>query len=201
MAPEPDDLQEARRQVKALEGVLRRSGWYDRASLQDAQYRWAATGLSVEASEAYLAAGIADPRVAAEFCFELSISAKQIQLAGIGEQVSIGSMPVEDAATIILGPRAAGGVDQYRAALHQEAAGDLDSVLKEGSRWWQARIQRLAGFLDDQPVPSERVGWLSQQSDHLLLGWRDAAASWAGPLTGTSLRRSCASCSTTTPTR
>jgi hypothetical protein len=183
MAPEPDDRQEVRRQVKALEGVLRRSGWYGRASLQDAQYRWAATGLSVEAIEAYLAAGIADPRVAAEFCFELSISAKQIQLAGIGEQVSIGSMPVEDAATIILGPRAAGGVDQYRAALHQEAASDLDSVLKEGSRWWQARIQRLAGFLDDQPVPSERVGWLSQQSDHLLLGWRDAAASWAGPLT------------------
>jgi hypothetical protein len=131
----------------------------------------------------YLAAGIADPRVAAEFGFELGISAKQIQLAGIGEQVSIGSMPVEDAATIILGPRAAGGVDQYRAALHQEAAGDLDSVLQEGSRWWQARIQRLAGFLDDQPVPSERVGWLSQQRDHVLLGWRDAAASWAGPLT------------------
>jgi hypothetical protein len=183
MAPEPDDLQEARRQVKALEGVLRRSGWYGRGSLQDAQYRWAATGLSVEAIEAYLAAGIADPRVAAEFCFELGISAKQIQLAGIGEQVSIGSMSVEDAATAILGLRAAGGLDQYQAALYQEAAGDLGSVLKEGSRWWQARIQRLAGFLDDQPVPSKQVDWLSQQSDHLLLGWRDAAASWAGPLT------------------
>jgi hypothetical protein len=166
MAPEPDGLQEARRQVEALEGVLRRSGWYGHASLQDAQYQWAATGLSVEAIEAYLAAGIADPRVAAEFCFELGISAKQIQLAGIGEQVSIGSMSVEDAVTAVLGPRAAGGLDQYRAALHQEAAGDLGSVLKEGSRWWQARIQRLAGFLDDQPVPSEQVGWLSQQSDH-----------------------------------
>ena len=66
MAPEPDDLQAARRQVKA--------------------------------------------RVAAEFCFELGISAKQIQLAGIGEQVSMGSMSVEDAATAILGPAPPAGL-------------------------------------------------------------------------------------------
>jgi hypothetical protein len=100
----------------------------------------------------------------------LGISAKQIQLAGIGEQVSIGSMSVEDAATPSMAPAPPAGLTGtgYRAALRQEAAWDLGSVLKEGSRWWHSRIQRLAGFLDDQPVPSEQVGWLSQQSDHLL---------------------------------
>jgi hypothetical protein len=34
MAPERDDPLRARTQAKALQAILRRSGWYDRASLQ-----------------------------------------------------------------------------------------------------------------------------------------------------------------------
>ena len=116
MAPERDDPLRARTQAKALQAILRRSGWYDRASLQEAAYRWAATGLPLNVIEGYLTAGIADPG-AAEFFTELGISAGQIRVAGIGEQISIGSMSVEDAAKAILGPRAADGLDQLRAAL------------------------------------------------------------------------------------
>jgi hypothetical protein len=182
MTPERYDPQQAREQAKALQAVLRRSGWYDRASLQQAAYRWAATGLPLDAIEGYLAAGIADPEAAESFA-ELGISAKQIRVAGIGEQISIGSMSVEDAAKAILGPGAAGGLDQLRAALRHEAVGDLGGTLKEGFRWWQTRIQRLAGFLDDQPIPSEQAAWLREQPDELLLGFRDSAVAWAGPLT------------------
>jgi hypothetical protein len=183
MAPEQDEPQEARRHAAALLAALRRSGWYDRASLQDAAYRWAATGLPLDVVEAYLAAGIADPRVAAEFFTELGISARQIQVAGIGEQISIGRMSVEDAAKVILGPRAVGGLDQLRAALRQAPVGDPGTMRKQALRWWQARIQRLAGFLDGQPIPSEHAAWLGEQPDELLLGFRDAAVAWAGPLT------------------
>lgn len=41
MAADP----EAMRRVAVLEDALRHSGWYDRASLQDSLYAWAATGL------------------------------------------------------------------------------------------------------------------------------------------------------------
>jgi hypothetical protein len=53
MAAEQHDL---RPLVAALTAALRRSGWYDRASLQDALYGWAASGLSVGEVRAYLAA-------------------------------------------------------------------------------------------------------------------------------------------------
>ena len=182
MAPERDDPLRARTQAKALQAILRRSGWYDRASLQEAAYRWAATGLPLNVIEGYLTAGIADPG-AAEFFTELGISAGQIRMAGIGEQISIGSMSVEDAAKAILGPRAAGGLDQLRAALRHEAVGDLRGGLNEGFRWWQTRVQRLAGFLDDHPIPGEQAAWLREQPDELLLGFRDSAVWWAGPLT------------------
>ena len=69
MAPERDDPLRARTQAKALQAILRRSGWYDRASLQEAAYRWAATGLPLNVIEGYLTAGIADPG-AAEFFTE-----------------------------------------------------------------------------------------------------------------------------------
>lgn len=182
MAPERDDPLRARTQAKALQAILRRSGWYDRASLQEAAYRWAATGLPLNVIEGYLTAGIADPG-AAEFFTELGISAGQIRVAGIGEQISIGSMSVEDAAKAILGPRAAGGLDQLRAAPRHEAVGDLRGGLNEGFRWWQTRVQRLAGFLDDHPIPGEQAAWLREQPDELLLGFRDSAVWWAGPLT------------------
>src|SRR5829696_3964512 len=51
MAPERDDPLRARTQAKALQAILRRSGWYDRASLQEAAYRWAATGLPLNVIE------------------------------------------------------------------------------------------------------------------------------------------------------
>ena len=162
MAPERDDPLRARTQAKALQAILRRSGWYDRASLQEAAYRWAATGLPLNVIEGYLTAGIADPG-AAELFTELGISAGQIRVAGIGEQISIGSMSVEDAAKAILGPRAAGGLDQLRAALRHEAVGDPRGGLNEGFRWWQTRVQRLAGFLDDHSIPGEQAAWLREQ--------------------------------------
>jgi hypothetical protein len=170
MAPELDDSQEARRQVKALKGVLRRSGWYGRGSLQDAQYRWAATGLSVEAIEAYLAAGIADPRVAAEFASSWASAPSRSSWRESASRSASAPCRWRTRQRPSMAPAPPAGLTGtgYRAALRQEAAWDLGSVLKEGSRWWHSRIQRLAGFLDDQPVPSEQVGWLSQQSDHLL---------------------------------
>jgi hypothetical protein len=195
--PERDDPQQARQYALALPGILRRSGWYDRASLQEAVYQWSATRLPLDVIEQYLTAGIADPWVAAECFRELGISARQIRGAGIGEQISIGSMSLEDAAKVLLGPRAAGGLDQLRAALRHEA-GDLSSedlegraridYLRskgiEGYRWWEARVEHLAGFLDDQPpIPTELPAWVREQSDELLLGFRAAGVSWAGPTT------------------
>jgi hypothetical protein len=195
--PERDDPQQAREYALALPGVLRRSGWYDRASLQEAVYQWSATRLPLDVIEEYLAAGIADPWVAAECFRELGISARQIRGAGIGEQISIGSMSLEDAAKVLLGPRAAGGLDQLRAALRHEvgelSSEDLEGRARidhlrsksiEGYRWWEARVEHLAGFLDDQPpIPTELPAWVREQSDELLLGFRAAGVSWAGPLT------------------
>jgi hypothetical protein len=191
--PERDDPQQARQYALALPGILRRSGWYDRASLQEAVYQWSATRLPLDVIEEYLAAGIADPWVAAECFRELGISASQIRVAGIGEQISIGSMSLEDAVKVLLGPRAAGGLDQLRAALRHEAgelsSKDLEGRARidhlrskgiEGYRWWEARVEHLAGFLDDQPpIPTELPAWVREQSDELLLGFRAAGAAWA----------------------
>lgn len=183
MAAEQYEPQEARRQATALLAVLRRSTWYDRTTLQAAAYRWSATGLPLDVIEAYLAAGIANPSVAAEFYLELGISPRQIRVAGIGEEISIGRMSVEDAAKAILGPRAAGALDQLRAALRAVPVDRRGATLKEAMRWWQARVQRLARFLDDQPIPNNLAVWIGEQADVFLLGCRDMAVAWAGPLT------------------
>jgi hypothetical protein len=195
--PERDDPQQAREYALALTDILRSSPWYDPASLQEAAYNWSATRLPLDVVKQYLAAGIADPWVAAECFRDFGISAEQIQAAGIGEQLTIGTMLLEDAAKVILGPRAAGGLDQLFEVVRKEAGlptgKDLSGQArvdfrrdkdKEGHRWRDARVDHLAGFLDDQPpVPPELAPWVREQSDDVLLGFRDAAIPWAGPLT------------------
>ena len=113
MAAEQHDL---RLLVAALTAALRRSGWYDRTSLQDALYGWAASGLSVGEVRAWLAADIADPTVALAFR-ELGIGPDEVRAAEVGEQVSIGRLPVDEAARTILGPGAVGDPGQWRAVL------------------------------------------------------------------------------------
>jgi hypothetical protein len=168
----------------ALTDALQRSGWYDPASLQDGLYQWAATGLSVGEIRGWLAADIASPRVAAGFR-ELGIGPQEVRASHLGEQVSIGRLSMDDAAQAILGPRAAGGLDQLRAAFRsQQLAGtDQASRRKAGRDWWEARLQRLAGFLDDHAAPPELAAWLGERADRVLLGYRDAAVEWAGPVT------------------
>lgn len=195
--PEQDTPEEARQYALALTEILRSSGWYDHASFQDAAYNWSATRLPLEVIKQYLAAGIADAWVARECFRDFGISAEQIQAAGVGEQITIGTMSLEDAAKVILGPRAAGGLDQLFEVVRKEAgllaSKDLSGQArvdfrrdkdKEGHRWREARVDHLAGFLDDQPpVPPELAPWVREQSDDVLLGFRDAAIPWAGPLT------------------
>jgi hypothetical protein len=196
-APERDTPEEARQYALALTEILRSSRWYDRVSFHDAAYNWSATRLPLEVIKQYLAAGIADPWVAAECFRDFGISAEQIQAAGVGEQITIGTMSLEDAAKVILGPRAAGGLDQLFEVVRKEAgllaSKDLSGQArvdfrrdkdKEGHRWRDARVDHLAGFLDDQPpVPPELAPWVREQSDDVLLGFRDGAIPWAGPLT------------------
>jgi hypothetical protein len=167
-ASERDDPQPARQYALGLFEILRRSGWYDRASLPEAAYRWSATRLPLDVIEQYLAAGIADPEVAAECFRELGISAEQIRVAGIGEQVS-------QEAGVLRSTDLAG----WQARVDFQRSKDV-----EGRRWWEARVGHLAGFLDEQPpIPTELAPWVREQPDDLLLGFRDAAVSLAGPLT------------------
>ncbi len=181
MAAEQHDLQPL---VTALTEALRRSGWYDRASLQDALYGWAACGLSVGEVRAWLAANIANPTVALDFR-DLGIGPDEVRIAGVGEQVSVGRLSVDDAARAILGPRAVGDLSLLRAAPRAErfAAADRPAGLRAGQEWWHPRIQRLGNFLDGKPTPAEPAAWVRDQSDEELLGYRDLAAEWAGPLT------------------
>ena len=181
MAAEQDDLQLL---VAALTAALRRSGWYDRASLQDALYGWAASGLSVGEVRAWLAADIADPTVALAFR-ELGIGPDEVHAAEVGEQVTIGRLPIGEAARLILGPHAASDTDQWRVALRNGRLADVDKAtrLKARHAWRQSQIRRLDGLLGDRDAPPALAAWLAEQPDRTLLSYRDLAVAWAAPLT------------------
>jgi hypothetical protein len=87
--------------------------------------------------------------------------------------------------TGILGPHAAGGLDQLRAAFRSQQAAGTDQASRQQAvhHWWEQRIQRLAGFLDHHQAPPQLAAWLREQVDSVLLGYRDAAVEWAGPVT------------------
>jgi hypothetical protein len=116
-----------RQLAAALTAALQRSGWYDPACLQDGLYQWAATGLSVGEIRAWLAADIANAWVAVGFR-ELGIGPQELRASRLGEQVSIGRLSVDEAARTILGPRAAGGLDQLRAAFRNQQLAGTDQA-------------------------------------------------------------------------
>jgi hypothetical protein len=191
--PERGDPEQARQDALALLEIMRRSGWYERGSVQELQvaYNWSATRLPLDVIDQYLAAGLTSPWVAAACFRELDISPERIRAAGNGKpiDIGIGSMSLEDFAEVVLGPGQAGTLLEAVNALIRQNAGTSDEVvvlrdqLVEGRRSWEARVDHLAGFLKDPPpIPGDEL-WIREHSDLELLGLRFEGAEWAGPVT------------------
>ena len=189
-SPERGDPEQARQDALALLELMRRSGCYERGSVWDLEmaYNWSATRLPLGVIEQYLAAGLTSPWAAAACFRELGISPEQIRAAGNGQQIDVGGS-LEDVAEVILGPGAAGTLLEAVNALIRQNAGTSDEVvvlrdqLVEGRRWWEARVDHLAGFLKDPPpIPGDEL-WIREHSDLELLGLRFEGAEWAGPVT------------------
>jgi hypothetical protein len=95
-------------------------------------------GLGRERDPRLARANIAEPEAALAFR-ELGIGPQQVAASGLGEVVSIGRLSVDDAARTILGPRAAGGLDQLRAAFRNPDGEGSDEATRRraGQAWWR----------------------------------------------------------------
>jgi hypothetical protein len=104
--PERGDPEQARQDALALLEIMRRSGWYERGSVQELEvaYNWSATRLPLDVIDQYLAAGLTSPWVAAACFRELDSSPEQVRAAGNGKpiDIGIGSMSLEDFAEVVV---------------------------------------------------------------------------------------------------
>jgi hypothetical protein len=200
MAAEWDDADQARQDALALLEIMHRSGWYERGSVQELEtaYNWTATRLPLDVIEQYLAAGLTSPWVAAACFRELGISPEQVRAAGNGKPIDIGNGPMslEDFAEVVLGPGHFGTlVGAVNALIGQNAhpvGGELQGQARLGSlrdheierrRWWDARVEHLAGFLKGPaPIPDDEL-WIREHPDVALLGLRYEGVEWADPVT------------------
>jgi hypothetical protein len=170
-------------QAQTLEDALQGSGWFhqDRMALQAELYEWAASGLPLDDVRGWLAAGVVHAEDALTLR-ELGVSAERIGDTGLGEQISVGVLSVEDAAEHVLGPLP----EPYWVRFFTLA--DAARLTDEPASW-PARVQRLASLLDDQTIPPELLAWARGCDRDDLLDAQEAAEVGAGPLTMEVARR------------
>ncbi len=119
---------------------------------------------------------------------ELGIGAEQVRAAQLGERVSMGALSVQDAARLLLDVADLGDIRrQVRARPRATwlAGADEAAQVRDGLAWWRGQLQRVASLTD--AIPADLRAWaraeVRKTNDVGLLGLRDMAAEWGGPVT------------------
>jgi hypothetical protein len=175
------------RQARALQRALEDSGWFDLHSLQEALYQWAESGLSVTEVRSWLAAEVVRAADAEAFR-ELGIGAEQVRAAQLGERVSTGTLPIEDAARQVLGAVDLGEIRRQARTPRlaaQPAGADEAAPAGDGLASWRGRLQRVAGLAEAIPADlrDELQTEVGKVPDGVLVEMRDVALAWSHPVT------------------
>lgn len=173
--------EDVERQLRALQDVLQESAWFERWSLQEALYEWSATGMPAAEVREWLAADVARAGDARVFR-EVGIGAEEVRAAELGEQVSMGTLAVDEAARQLVGAAELSRRVQYAVGL--ASVGDRVEA-NNGSLWWRGRLQRVASLAEAIP-PDVRAPMRTEVRkvpDVGLIAMREGAAAWGGEVT------------------